>query len=474
MKFTNRLGLPETFFQAIINDKYSREGADYSITELINPPQLTILKRRYSSDIVEDISDRIWSLIGRSVHYILESADQHNALQEERIITEVSGRTVSGQFDLYYADGKISDFKVTSVWSVIYGTRKKEWTQQLNGYAYLLRTIGFDVTQLEIVAIFRDWSPSKADETPDYPENEVQVIPVELWTYQKQREFLESRIELLKANETLPDHHLTPCSLEEMWETPVMYAVKKINRKTAVRVFDKYTEAQEMITRNGSDYYIETRPGVRARCEGKTVGDRVIKYCPVREFCHQYQEYRNQHKGGVLMENLTKLNIPCPPAQIFENALGYKGENRWVAFYWDPCGDEIMWNDGIASADGQWPAWLTFVYHPIVAPLLNQYNLGGSDEEAEHWLLLDRAKRVFYIGDRKTVHEFLVKSAPTHPFVHITEEEIKGFIQEVKKSISEINPSIDLEAIFRENERNFNALQGWLDSQVSVSSNYPI
>ena len=182
------------------------------------------------------------------------------------------------------------------------------------------------------------------------------------------------------------------------------------------------------------------------------------------------------------MKNLTKLNIPRPPPQIFEKALGYRGENRWVAFYWEPCGDELMWDDGIASADGQWPAWLIFIYHPPIVPILHQYNLGSSDEEARHWLLLDREERVFYIGDRKIVHEFLVKSAPQsvrciqkishgphHPVVHITEEELKGFIDLVKKSVAEIDPNIDLEAIFRENERNFNALREWLDSQVSIS-----
>ena len=44
------------------------------------------------------------------------------------------------------------------------------------------------------------------------------------------------------------------------------------------------------------------------------------------------------------------LLLPVPP--MLEAALGYPGTARYVAFYWLPGGDELMWDDGWSSADG--------------------------------------------------------------------------------------------------------------------------
>lgn len=294
MQLTNNLGLPEAFYQAVKNDKYSKGHADYSVSDLVNPPQLTLLKQRHFNEIVEDVSDKIWSLLGKAVHYILEQSREPNVIKEKRLYTAIALRVISGKFDLYYESGKLTDYKVTSTWSVIYGNIIKEWTERLNSYAYLLRTIGMTVTELEIVAMFRDWSASEALRYPDYPETEVEVIPLTLWSYELQKEYLGKRIELLKTNETLPDSELTPCTSEEMWERPTEYAVMKKGNKRASRVFETLEQAQELTDKNGEKHFIEVRPGARTRCEGKVIKGRVKKYCPVRDFCHQYNQYKNQ------------------------------------------------------------------------------------------------------------------------------------------------------------------------------------
>jgi hypothetical protein len=97
---------------------------------------------------------------------------------------------------------------------------------------------------------------------------------------------------------------------------------------------------------------------------------------------------------------------------MLEEALGYTGTARWVAFFWLPGGDELMYDDGLLSADGQWHAWLLFTYHPRVAPSLAPYTLGTSEEEAQHWLLLDRDTRTCYVGKAPTVKQFLRQVTP--------------------------------------------------------------
>ena len=79
---------------------------------------------------------------------------------------------------------------------------------------------------------------------------------------------------------------------------------------------------------------------------------------------------------------LTPLTIPVP--QMLEEALGYAGASRWVAFHWTPWGDELRYEDGTVSADGSWHAWLTFVRHRRIAPTLAPYHFGNSEEEARH------------------------------------------------------------------------------------------
>jgi hypothetical protein len=44
-------------------------------------------------------------------------------------------------------------------------------------------------------------------------------------------------------------------------------------------------------------------------------------------------------------------------------------------------------------ADGNWQAYLLYVQHATVAPALADYPLGNSDQEAQHYLLLDRQER---------------------------------------------------------------------------------
>ncbi len=100
--------------------------------------------------------------------------------------------------------------------------------------------------------------------------------------------------------------------------------------------------------------------------------------------------------------------IPVNLPWSFEDALGYPRGFRWVAFFWEPCGDEAMFDDGYCSADGNWWGFLQFTRHPSVRPWLDGYNLGSSEDEATHWLLCDLGSRDVFVGERAEVKDFLV------------------------------------------------------------------
>lgn len=97
-RITNKLGLPEAIVEAVKNDPYDPGHADISATGLISPPRKRALERTHRNDMEEDASDRIWALIGQSVHTILERAEP-SAIVEKRLYGRFGGWLVSGQFD---------------------------------------------------------------------------------------------------------------------------------------------------------------------------------------------------------------------------------------------------------------------------------------------------------------------------------------------------------------------------------------
>jgi hypothetical protein len=165
---------------------------------------------------------------------------------------------------------------------------KADWEQQLNMYAWLVEHVKKKpVKRLEIVAIIRDWSRREADVKQDYPEAPVKVIPIQLWDMKDREHFIKKRVHFHSnaslATEIGEDY--APCTPEEMWEKPTMYAVKKIGNKRATSVFHQEGDAIDKQAELGKDYAIEIRPGERTRCES---------FCMARDFCKQYKEYVNQ------------------------------------------------------------------------------------------------------------------------------------------------------------------------------------
>ncbi|HLV98698.1 MAG TPA: hypothetical protein VKT82_08485 [Ktedonobacterales bacterium] len=94
-------------------------------------------------------------------------------------------------------------------------------------------------------------------------------------------------------------------------------------------------------------------------------------------------------------ETLVPLPVPVPP--MLEQALGYPGQARLVAFFWSPRGDEAMHDDGRCTGVGDWTAYLAFIKHPTVEPHVRPFDLGSSEEEAQHWLVLDRETRTLSV-----------------------------------------------------------------------------
>jgi len=279
---TNKKDLPKALYRAIRSNWYNGDSTAFcSVTSLIKPPKEVVLEMRHRDKIEEDASDLIWSLMGSAMHRVIEEGEGKDSITEERLSVDILGKKISGAFD-NFEDKIISDYKFTSVWTVIYNDDNfQKWTEQQNCYAYMLRQAGFDVDGVQIVAIFRDWSKTKAERQANYPQSQVMTIPLKLWSEQEQKDFMEHRVSLISKHLNTVDDAIPECSAEERWQDPTKYAVMKKGRKSAVKLFKVEDEAYKMAEEDESKYYVEVRKSIPRKCND---------YCNVNKFCSWYKE----------------------------------------------------------------------------------------------------------------------------------------------------------------------------------------
>lgn len=265
-----------------------------SVTGLLRPPRITLLHKKHAPDIVSDVSEHIYSLMGRAIHKVLEDGGDEEHLTEERLFTTIRGWVISGQIDLQKISPthvRITDYKNTSAYAVMH--EKPEWTEQANTYAHLIRECkGWNVDALSICAIVRDWSRHKVSQDADYPAAPVVMIPLPLWPADAARKFVEERVRVHQHAIASWDMGEEPplCSDEERWMRKPSWAVKKTGGKRPWRVLDNPKEAEELVEKMGTDYVIEHRKGEPVRCTNN--------YCQVAPWCSQYAKWLEEKVDG--------------------------------------------------------------------------------------------------------------------------------------------------------------------------------
>ena len=227
--YTNVHGLPDAFVAAVLNDPY-QGGGDISATKLIDSPRRRTLYRAHKESVVEDVSERVWSVMGQAVHTVLERAET-SALVEERLYAEVDGWKVSGQFDrMHLADRTLQDWKVCSTYKYL---GDESWTRQLNVLRWLAHKNGYQVDRLQVVAIFRDWKRAESQRRDDYPKQAIQVIDVPAWPLGDCESYVRERVSFHQRSDSGEE---IECSPEERWYSGTTYALMKEGGKRAKRV----------------------------------------------------------------------------------------------------------------------------------------------------------------------------------------------------------------------------------------------
>ena len=262
-----------------------------------------MMKEQYKEEISFDVIDNIWALFGTAVHHILESAKSETLVKEERLFVDIDGWTLSGAIDQQEIDDdgiNIIDYKVTSVWSVIYD--KQAWHEQLNCYAHLVEmNKDKPVKSLKICAILRDWQQRDARNKDNYPQAPFVLVDIPLWSFNERDVYVRSRMALhrsasdmvtvMKDSDLPVDAFFPKCTDTERWSQPEKWAVMLKGNKKAKKVFGTKEDAEEFINTEKFDKkpYLEYRKGEPKRCTGN--------YCSVAEICHQWKEEREAMNG---------------------------------------------------------------------------------------------------------------------------------------------------------------------------------
>lgn len=308
---TNKKNLSEAIVRALGRDWYSGTGEkrDYSVTELLNPPKIIHLMRRHKDELEEDVSEKIFMLMGSAMHAILERANEHDVeftilnrvrqffemvhnreagdsvaeieasfinwmvnsadpktqlgallkmLPEDRYLIEKrfkyttrSGKIISGGIDLYDKEERVlHDYKFSSVWTWIYrnrpGSRKEDWATQLNMYRLFMENMGYPVDKICINLLFRDHSKSKAKIEANYPDP-VETLELPLLGLDVVEEMIENKVAEIEKYNTVLDDGIPFCNSNERWQQHDTWAVRKATNKTASKVEFSYADAKRWL-----------------------------------------------------------------------------------------------------------------------------------------------------------------------------------------------------------------------------------
>lgn len=283
MKITNKFNVPDTLVALAQKDYYTKGKADFSVTEIISPPRVQRLRRKYWDQMESDVSDMLWQLLGSALHVVAERGQAEDCITEERLYVDIDGITLSGAIDIQKITPQgivITDYKFTSAWAL--RQDKFDWMAQQNIYAWMVNKVKQEkIAGVQICALIRDWSRREAQVKADYPQAPIQVINLPLWGFDKTEEYIRDRINLHRDSKVAADfeEELPFCTDDEKWMRETKYAVKKEGRKTAVRVFDEPVAAGELAKEVKG--FIEIRKGEAVRCTGN--------FCGVAQWCSQYQ-----------------------------------------------------------------------------------------------------------------------------------------------------------------------------------------
>lgn len=315
MQLTNEHGIPLNLAVWLLHDDYDYvDDEQYiSVTSLMKPLRQIVLPKRSKSDRVMDISALIASSMGSAIHAGIELAwskgykkplymlgypksvvesivinpegpvleDQIPVYMERRTIREINGFKIGGKFD-WVAEGRVEDFKSTSVYTYLLGGKDEDYILQGSLYRWLNPDIITDDV-MRINYIFTDWKKLDAKKNADYPQCRITYKDYPLMSLEETEKWIINKLNQVMKYKDVPEKDIPKCTDKELWRGQTLYKFYLDPNKTAraTKVSEDLAELRAYQVEKGGRGVIHTVPGVPKRCE----------YCNAYELCTQKDEY---------------------------------------------------------------------------------------------------------------------------------------------------------------------------------------
>jgi len=290
MIIVNTTGLHPVLYTALSSsymknqENRNQERKDWSVTELLLPPKISILTKRHKDELEIDAINLIDVSFGTILHSLIETSYKHldlpNIYLETKVKTVFQDKIISGRVDFYDLEKKeIIDFKYykTNSWLFI-DDKIEELTWQLNMYKWLMELNGFPVDKLTILFIFKDYNSYTAKRDQHYPNSVWQELEIECKSRDEIEAYVENKLNILNEYEKLADDLIPNCSYEDRWQNPDSYNVFSEGKKIAS--FPTLEEAETFKNNNSiNTYEIHLSKYSPKRCD---------KYCAVKDYCFFY------------------------------------------------------------------------------------------------------------------------------------------------------------------------------------------
>lgn len=313
MHYSNTSNISLALAVFLASDDYDYEPNVISATSLMKSTRQFLLSKRIPNDErVVDISSLVSSKMGSAIHSAIEHSWMHKPgkilkllgypervytnimvnpspedleqnvkaipiYMEQRSYADVLGYRISGKYD-FVGEGKVQDFKSTSVWNYMNQTNKDNYIIQLSIYRYLNPTTITKDTAL-IHYIFTDWSLAASRTTKGYPAERVLTQELKLMTPEQTLNYIKQKLNAITRYSAAPEGEIPYCTAEELWRKDTVWKYYKNPEKTSrsTRNFDTQREAIVAFATDGSVGLVKEVKGQAVAC----------KYCSAFSVCSQ-------------------------------------------------------------------------------------------------------------------------------------------------------------------------------------------
>jgi len=316
-RYSNQMNIPLPLAVFLATDDYDYDPTAISATALMKPiRQLILTKRVNPEDNPIDIAGLVSSRMGSAIHAAIEKAwlTPKNALKalgmsaklienvvinpskpllelnpnaipiymEQRAYKQVGEYKVSGKFD-FVAEGRVQDFKSTSVYSYLNQTNATKYSLQGSLYRWLNPDI-IHKDDMVVNYIFTDWSAADAKQKPEYPQARVLTQRIPLISVEDTQAFVEAKLKQIEKYKDAKESDIPYCTDEDLWRKETVWKYYKHKDKTDGRSTKNFDSSADAYARLADDGYT----GIVIEVKGQVV---ACRYCNAFSVCTQKDNY---------------------------------------------------------------------------------------------------------------------------------------------------------------------------------------